>query len=484
MPKFKFWLLLVLCSALGWSATVTKQHAQPITPVLLWITLILFFAIIGRFLAKRVKQPAVLGELVMGIFLGNLGYFFGLELAIILREGSSIYGILREVLLGVALPQAVSLNITNPYYAVQVTTALSSEHGLDYFKIGYVLDVFATYGVILLLFKVGLETSLTEMRNTGGAALRVAMLGVLAPIILGFGVAMLLLPDLSYQTDLFIAATLSATSIGITARVLTELKKLRTREARTILGAAMLDDVFGLIILAMVSSIVIKGNLDLWMVGKIILATMLFFAGVLLVSTTLIRRLIKFFQLFLEPWEVKLLVTFLFIMLLALLATMVGLASIIGAFAAGVILHDGLFDNNLPKQLHSRSINNLISPLESILAPLFFILIGIQVKLELFFTLPVIKIAACLIVAAIIGKLISGIGARSNDDRWIIGIGMLPRGEVGLIFASVGRILGVISDDLFSAIILMVMVTTIIAPPLLKWRYNALQQVKRCYHSN
>lgn len=477
MNKAKFWLILICCSNVGWSSTLPQQHSEPIAPVLLWLTILLFFAIIGRFFAKRISQPAVLGELIMGIFLGNIGYFFNSQLAIILREGASIYNILREVLIGMPLSQAVAINVHDVYYAAQVSSALSGQYGLDFFKIGYVLDVFANYGVILLLFKVGLETSITELRNTGREAIKVALLGVVSPVILGFLVAILFLPNLSYQSDLFIAATLSATSIGITARVLTEMKKLRTREARTILGAAMLDDIFGLIILAIVSSIVIKGTIDILAVVKIISATLIFFIGILLVSPFIIRQLVYFFRLFLADWEVKLLVTFLFIMVLALLATSIGLASIIGAFAAGVILHDGYFDKDQSKQYKASSISNLITPLESILAPLFFVLIGIQVKLELFFTWYVLKIAACLIVAAIIGKLLSGLGGKKTDDRLIIGIGMLPRGEVGLIFASVGTILGVITDELFAAIILMVIVTTIAAPPLLKWRYACANKV-------
>ena len=152
---------------------------------------------------------------------------------------------------------------------------------------------------------------------------------------------------------------------------------------------------------------------------------------------------------------------------------MVGLASIIGAFAAGLILHDGYFSDHPDNVRPEFSIKTLASPLESILAPLFFVLIGIQVKLEAFFHWQVIALAFGLIVAAIIGKLVSGWGANRKDDRLLVGIGMMPRGEVGLVFASIGRTLGVISDELFSAIILMVIITTVIAPPLIKARFRS-----------
>lgn len=142
---------------------------------------------------------------------------------------------------------------------------------------------------------VGLESSMEEMKHTGRDSLFVALIGVVAPMILGFIVAYLLLPNVSYQSDLFIAATLSATSIGITARVLSEMKKLRTREARTILGAAMLDDVLGLIILAVVSSLVIGGEVDIEVVLRIIVSAILFFAGTLFLGPIVLRKVIHFF---------------------------------------------------------------------------------------------------------------------------------------------------------------------------------------------
>ncbi|CDZ78870.1 K(+)/H(+) antiporter YhaU [Legionella massiliensis] len=471
MKSLRKWLLLAgLFPAIAFAQAQQIQHHDPVAAVILWVTLIFFFAVIGRYLAGRFKQPAVLGELLMGVVLGNLCYYFGLELVVVVREGSSIFNIMREMLAGTPLAQAVSDSIPNTFYANQVTAALAGEEGIDLIKVAYVLDIFARYGVIFLLFKVGLETSVEELRHTGRESIQVAVVGVIAPIILGFLVAYLLMPESDYKAHLFVAATLSATSIGITARVLSEMKKMRTREAKTILGAAMIDDILGLIILAVVSSVVITGVVNLMMVMQIIISSLLFFAGVLLIGPWLVRQAVRCFS-FLELWELKLFVAFVFVMAFAWLATLVHLATIIGAFAAGLILHDDFFNSPEWSNTHSQSIKNLIAPLESILAPLFFMLIGIQVKLEEFCHWPVLLMASGLIVAAILGKLISGMGGNRKDDRLLIGIGMLPRGEVGLVFASIGRTLGVMSDQLFSAIVLMVIVTTFIAPPLLKARY-------------
>ncbi len=471
MQHLKWWLILVGIIPLIAFASPSTAHGDPITFVLLGVTSIFFFAILGRYIARRLNQPSVLGELLMGVVIGNLFYHYGLQLIVLLREGSSTFEIVEEMLNGASVSLAVTKVIPNPEYAHQVINALTSPRGADYLKIAYVVDIFSRYGVIFLLFMVGLESSIEEMKHTGKDSLFVAVIGVIAPMILGFGIAKLLMPEVSYHTDLFIAATLCATSIGITARVLAEMKKLRTREARTILGAAMLDDVLGLIILAIVTSIVLNGAVEMGVIWRIVVASLAFFIGSLLLGPFIIRNSVHFFR-FLEPWEAKLFISFLFIMLLSWLASYLQLATIIGAFTAGVILHDDYFKSLDANVKTERTIYHLLSPLESMLTPMFFILIGIQVKLESFYHWNVIILALGLIFAAVLGKLVSGWGANSKDDRLLIGIGMLPRGEVGLVFASIGRTLGVISDDLFSAIVLMVMVTTFIAPPLLKARYS------------
>jgi Kef-type K+ transport system membrane component KefB len=475
----KYILLVAAFSPFFLHADVPMSSSHdPIAPILLWVTLILFFALVGRYLAQSLHQPAVLGELLMGVILGNACYYFGVHLAVILREAPEIFNIMREILAGMPLRQAVYLNIPDPFYAERLIAVLSGPYGLDMVKVANILEVLSRYGVIFLLFMVGLESSLTELKQTGRESIQVALLGVITPILLGFMVAHLLMPTSSYKVVLFVAATLAATSVGITARVLSEMKKLRTREARTILGAAMIDDILGLILLSVVSSLVTNDVVNMADILRIFVSAMLFFVAVLAIGPALLRLIVLFFNFFLEAWEVKLFAVFMFVMFLAWLATLVDLAAIIGAFCAGLVLHDGIFvsKENAPEE--ERSIKSLVGPLESILAPLFFILIGVQVKLEAFTQVPVLIMASGLIVAAIIGKLVSGLGGNAGDDRLAIGIGMLPRGEVGLVFASIGRTLGIISDELFSAIILMVMVTTFLAPPLLKSRFKKKEKVK------
>ena len=471
MKYLKHWMLLVGFFPVVVFAEGAQNHLDPVAAVIFWVTLIFFFGVMGRYIALKLNQPGVLGELLMGVLVGNLCYFFGLQLAVILREGSEVFGIMRDLLSGIPLAEAVDTAIPNPHYARQVIHALNGAQGMELIKVAYVVDVFARYGVIFLLFMVGLDSSVAELKHTGRESIQVAVLGVLAPILLGLLVSAVLMPSSPFSVHLFVAATLSATSVGITARVLKEMKKLNTREARTILGAAMIDDILGLVILAIVSSLVISGIVNLVMVSQIIILAIVFFTGALLIGPWLLRKAVSFFS-FLDPWEAKLSIAFLFVMSLSWLATAVQLASIIGAFAAGLIIHDGFFAAKEGSKGIVLGIKEIMAPLEALLAPLFFMLIGIQVKVESFFHWQVILVAAALLVAAILGKLISGLGGCSKDDRFLIGIGMLPRGEVGLVFASIGRTLGVISDQLFSSIILMVIVTTIMTPFWLKRRLD------------
>lgn len=451
--------------------TSSINHGDPIASVLLWVTLIFSFGMCGRFIAQRLNQPGVLGELLMGVLVGNLCYWFKLPEAIIFREGSIIFTIMSDVLSGMPLTKAVHASMPDANYALDVTHVLQSIRGTEIVKVAYALDIFSRYGVIFLLFMVGLESSVKEIRQTGRESFLVALIGVLAPMALGFIVTGWLIPDASFNTNLFVGATLTATSVGITARVLKEMKKMQTREAKTILGAAMIDDILGLMILAVVSSIVINGRVDSSVIFKVTLLTVLFFVAVLWLGPKLLRLTARLLY-FLPLWEAKLITAFLFVMLLSWLATCVQLTSIIGAFAAGLIIHDGYFDKHEIRGEKRLLIHELVAPLELLLAPLFFMLIGIQVKLETFLDWHVLLIAAGLVIAAVLGKMVSGFGANQRDDRFLIGIGMLPRGEVGLVFASIGRALGVISDQLFSAIIIMVIITTFVAPPWLKLRFS------------
>jgi Kef-type K+ transport system membrane component KefB len=466
-PRHRLLLGVGLLIASGLVFAQTAGHADPIAPVILGVTGILFFAVIGRFAARKMKQPSVLGELLMGILLGNLGYWLGIDFIEVLREGPAIFEMVDLTLSGEPVAAAAVETLGNER-APAILAILHGPGGAALTQIAHTVDVFSRYGVIFMLFLIGLGTSVAELRQVGGPSLRVAGIGVIMPFILGFIMARLLMPELSINVDLFVAATLGATSVGITARVLRDLGQSHSLEARVILGAAVLDDILGLVMLAIVSGIIVSGVFDPWHAIMVMLLASLFLVVAFAFGPFFLRYTINMVR-HLDIIEAKMFISFLFVMVLAWFANLVGLATIVGAFAAGVILHDAYFHHWGKIDEHQYSIRDLIAPLEVILVPIFFVLMGIQVKLESFFDLHVVLMAFGLILAAIIGKILSGTGAKRHTNRLAIGIGMMPRGEVGLVFASIGKSLGVFSDELFSALVLMVIVTTLLTPPLLKY---------------
>jgi Kef-type K+ transport system membrane component KefB len=442
------------------------EYNDPIAPVILGVTGILFFAILGRFAARRfLNQPPVLGEVLMGILLGAVGSHFGVDLVLVLREGPAVFDIVDLTVHGEPLRSAAVAAIGEPA-AERLLGILRGPNGLVYLQVAHTVDVFSRYGVIFLLFMVGLESSVEELRTVGLESGRVAIIGVVLPFVLGLAGIRLLAPELSFDTDIFVAATLGATSIGITARVLQDLRKDRSHEGHVILGAAVIDDILGLLMLAIVSGIVVSGGVEVGNVLTVMALSVLFLAGALVLGPFILRLTVRLLHR-LDIVEAKMFTSFMFVMVLAWMANLAGLATIVGAFTAGLILHEGYFEH-----LHTRETNvtikDLIMPLEVILAPIFFVLMGLQVKLETFLD-PLVIVTACgLLLAAMIGKVLSGWGAKKGTNRLMIGFGMMPRGEVGLIFASIGKSLGVITDSLFSAVVLMVVLTTLAAPPLIK----------------
>jgi Kef-type K+ transport system membrane component KefB len=325
------------------------------------------------------------------------------------------------------------------------------------------LRVLAEVGVIILLAEVGLEMNLKELRRVGRASMFVAILGVVLPMSSGviagqaFGE--------SLNASLFLGAALAATSVGITARVFGDLKALATPEARIVLGAAVADDVFGLIILTVVTRIVEQGSIDA--VGLI--STIGLAVGFLLVAGAIGLLLVpRIFSLVgakaASPATIGVLaagITFGF----SAAASGAQLAPIIGAFVAGTAL---------ARTSHHDRIARDFSILGSIFIPVFFMQIGIDTDVTKFFSVHVLIVAGVLTIIAIAGKVLAAVGARgTNTDKLLIGIGMIPRGEVGLIFATIGVSIGVFNDELYAIVLLMVLLTTIITPPLLRWRIEA-----------
>ncbi len=438
-------------------------YSDPVAPILIALSVFALGAALAGYWMRKLGQPAVLGELLIGMVVANVAYFFGEPLITVLREGPTMLNVIHTAMTqNLNLAEAARQILPDSESTRRLTAVLGSSAGPSAIAVFQFADQLARLAAIVLLFLVGVEMTVKEMRQVGWASFLVATIGVVCPFLLGTRMSAWLMPDAPIQRDIFIGAILTATSVGITARVFRDLKQAHRTEAKIILGAAVIDDVMGLVILAVVSSLVVSNSISFLSVTFITFKAVAFLtaaigAGVWL-TPRIIRRLAR-----LEIEHVKLIFGLVFAFLLSWLASYIGLATIVGAFAAGLVLEESMLD-----EIKGRSLHDLLSPLEAMVVPVFFILMGVQVKLETFADRQVVIIAALLTVVAIAGKLVAGFGCSPKLDRLSVGIGMMPRGEVGLIFASIGKGLGVVSDAMFSAVVIMVMVTTLLAPPLLK----------------
>ncbi len=409
----------------------------------LWIAVFLLLAKASS-LVEKWGQPAVLAELVLGVILGNL------------------------VLVGLGIFEPV--------------------------KHDAIILFLAELGVVILLFQIGLESKIEEMREVGWRAFWVACVGVVTPFALGYVVGMWLMPGLENNAYLFLGATLTATSVGITGRVFRDLGKLQTREAQIVLGAAVIDDVMGLIILAVVSAIVATGAVSVTSISWISLKAIIFLVAALFVGQWMAPKIGKFFSMIHTGIGMKFTIAISFCLIFAYLAHLAGLAAIVGAFAAGLMLEAVHFkrfqdpginediekavanaDDKTKQQVkdvlnhhNNHHLDELMAPLGHFLVPLFFIMTGMQVDLTTLFDPKILGIALVITVVAFIGKVVAGIVA-GPVNKYIVGWGMAPRGEVGLIFAMIGKQLDVISDEMFSVVIIMVILTTLLTPPILNY---------------
>ena len=418
-------LPLLLIPALAAAPSPTAGPGE-VARVVLALAVILAGAKLGGDLVERIGQPAVLGELLAGVVLGNLDLF------------------------GVTWFRSIAADPS--------------------------LDILAQIGVLILLFEVGLESTVRDMLKVGAVAGLVALLGVVTPFALGWGVGALLLPGHSPYAHAFLGATLTATSVGITARVLKDLGKAHLIEARIILGAAVIDDVLGLVILAVVVGIIGAANggaaLSAGATVAVVLKAAVFLVAALglgvLLSPVLFRGALR-----LRGRGVLLATALVVLFLLSWLAAAIGLAPIVGAYAAGLILEEVHWREF--ERRGERRLDELVRPVASFLVPVFFVVMGMRVELRTFASPDILRLAVLLTLAAVAGKQACALGAVGRGmDRLSVGVGMIPRGEVGLIFASIGLGLTlhgerIMDEAIYSAVVIMVIVTTLLTPPALKW---------------
>lgn len=474
--KAKF-LILATLSTISTFASEGGEHENPFSKEFLAMFFILIAAVLGRFIARRFKQSEVLGELIIGIALGAALFSMNNRLVTTIRYQNEMREIITatselEAEFDDAVVQYVRNETELPVDAQdRIISTMTSDNFVNSFLNANYTLLFSSLGVLLLLFMVGLEVSTSEMIKMGSVSFSVATLGVVFPFLLGYLVADFLIPAVDSQNvAIFIGATLAATSIGITARVFKDAKALDFKESKLVLGAAVIDDIMGLVLLAVVSGLVTSGSIDFTDVVVIVAKALGFLVFVFLSERYFLRHVIQFFAFFAGK-NTFLLFPFTLLLLFAWLASAIGLAPIVGAFCAGLVLKDELFK---PFKKKDQSLEDLIAPLEGIFAPVFFVLMGFQVDIMAFGNLDVLWAGLLLTVVAIAGKMLASIFLPKSYDRLLVGIGLVPRGEVGLIFASIGKAVGVLNDELFAVVIIVVILTTLVTPPMLNVRLRKL----------
>jgi len=387
----------------------------------LYLLTILLTARLLAEIAVRLKAPSVIGELVAGIILG-------------------------PSLLGWIEPNEV-------------------------------LKLLAEIGIILLLFEVGLETDVRRLANTGQKSVAVAIGGFFVPFGLGFSMGYWLF-DLSLLVSLFIGGTLTATSIGITVRVLSDLKRQQEKEGQIVLGAAVLDDVLGVVLLALLYEFSIGGGISMTNASKVLVFVGAFFVLAPL-AAKLISLLISRFDSIsdipgLIPTTIVSLVLF-----FAWLAHAIGAPELLGGFAAGLALSRRFF---LPfgialrtDEAFAQRIEGQMRPIIQLFTPIFFVMVGLSLNLrEIDWSSPFIwSFSALFFAIAVLGKFT---GALFIKESWrmriMIGLAMVPRGEVGLIFAELGRVSGIFDNEVYAGMVIVIALTTVLPPFIMKWFYG------------
>lgn len=440
---FASWSLIVTGVFLSFETVSSHSGDDHFVETILLIAVLLLLARLGGSV-KKLGQPRLLGEVMIGIVLGNL------------------------ILIGI------------PWFE----TVESNE----------IIKFLAEFGVILLLFQAGLESNLDGMKKAGVRAAVVAALGAALPFTLGaFIAAPLLLPNEPTTTHLFIGAALTATSVGIAATLFKQYGRIKTRESSIVLGAAVMDDVLGMILLPVLMAMITASALTAGLIGAMALQAIVFLFGSVMLGHTAAPYISAFLSKIDAGSGMKFTLAVSVCLIFAALAGMIGIAPIIGAFAAGLFLdpvhfnsfrhkkmfreltaisekltpEDRLVVEKTFKHYEEKEVEDLIEPLARLMVPLFFVTIGMAVDVTLLLNLKTIGIALVILAVAVVARMSAALAAGKGVDRVLIGVALIPSGEVGLVYAALGRELGVVSNEVFAIIITVMVLSTLLAPIVL-----------------
>ena len=424
--------LFIVCTFFALNAFASSP-SQENTELLLWLAIITIFAIFAKAFAK-IGQPFVLGQLILGIVLGVFAHF-------------DVLGMSK----------------------------MPHNQGVAFF---------AELGSIFLLLEIGLESSLSDIKNAGKNAIIVALIGVIIPFLSGYFIVVpYILGSNDISLRIFFGSMLAVTSTGISVSVFKELGILKSDACQIVLAASVIDDICGLILLSITTGLIVEGNINLSSIGITLIDVVIFFISSIIFGLYILPYIIKFISKINNNSDTVTLITISFCLLMSYFAGNIGLAFIIGAFIAGLLLFPQLFKGftNIQGKTdfkeNTHQLEYLIAPYGKIFTPLFFIYAGMQVDIVSVFELKTVVIAILISIVAIAGKIFVGVFLPKHINKWIVGIGMVPRGEIGLIFAITGLHIKVIDSNIFAEILLMIIITSIVTPVTIN--YLAKKEQKR-----
>lgn len=439
--------VIPLAAATLEDSVITERGPLILSGVLLSLVVIYFASKVGSEICARINLPPVLGELVGGVIVG--------------------VSVLHLLMFPEAGDQSTPSVLSD---LLRVTTGASSNTAIAAFQAySEVISVLAEFGIVILLFEIGLQSKLQELIQVGPQSAVVAVVGVATPLISGT-LGLVSLFHVPLIPAVFVAAALTETSIGITAKVLADIQRLNSREGQIIIGAAVLDDILGIILLTVVASLAKTGKVEVANVLYLVLSSVGFLIGTVVVS----RWFSRFFVALVNRIKTRgglLISSLVFAFILSYIATAIHLEAILGAFTAGLVLAETEKQEELEVQ---------VIPIADMLVPVFFVTIGAKTDLSVL-NLAVasnregLMVAIFLVVVAILGKLVTGLAVfgQPQINRLAVGTGMLCRGEVSLVYAGVGATSGVLTEPLKVAIVVMVISTVFIGPPLLRLVFQA-----------
>lgn len=464
------WLILPLLLIMG--GCLGRANGDPVAPTFEAFGIVLMATLIGRFAARKLNVSLVLGEVLMGIIIGTFLSALGGPGVAVIRHQNTIQKIIQNIDNNVALDKAVSTTLSESSLSQKDQRVLSETfeagNAEQYIRLARVMFLFSSFGMALLLFTVGLQSNILEIIRLGPRSIIIAVTGISLSGMLGYFLTIFLFPGADPRLPLFIGGALCSSSTGMTARVFKEMNKLEAPEAKIVMSAAVFDDILGLVLLAILSGVVAAGEIQFGPMAMILFKAIAFLLAVVLVGLYVMPWIVRPIEE-LDPQNIRLLFPMILLLMMCWLADYIGLAMTIGAFAAGLMITEKLFSST---DDHHQTVEKLIAPIEGIFVPVFFVLMGLQVDITLFADFKVIGIGLLITFVAVLGKIGAGIFLPKAVNKLVVGLGMVPRGEVALIFMSIGKSVGVINAQMYAVIVMVILLTISITPPILRLAFK------------